>query len=64
MSWWRKLLCGIGWHSLEEVHDMSAEEAGKRMAEAKSGFEVLGIMLAGALSKRWVCKHCSYETRT
>jgi hypothetical protein len=60
----RKLLCWLGWHSLEFVPPCSSEEMGTKMAQAKSGEELLGVLFGGIMACKHVCKHCGHEVRT
>ena len=64
MKWWRRLLCWVGWHQLEFVPPCSSEEMGKKMADAQSGEELLGVLFAGMMACKHKCKHCDYVIRT
>jgi hypothetical protein len=58
-----RLMCWIGLHDVEVVHDTPAEEAARRLAEATSLMEMMQIMWAGMTAWRWVCTRCGKEAR-
>jgi hypothetical protein len=37
---------------------------GKKMADAQSGEELLGVLFAGMMACKHKCKHCDYVIRT